>query len=169
LARQSAFDAQHPEVHTPFWQQSPAPQSESAQQATALQVPPQHFSPAPHCALVVHGHALVEHVCVVVSQHWSARQSALVQHVPGMQVGGPLWAPPPVAVAPPTPGAAPEPVCPLELMAPAPEPETPLPLVPPDLQAAGEATTRNSASATRTGDRGRVERYACTLDRRYGR
>ena len=76
-ARQSEPD-RHPVAHSFFLQIGAPPstaQSPLPQQFPWTQADPQHFAPAPHCASPVQGQ-LVEHSFVVVSQHWSARQSA---------------------------------------------------------------------------------------------
>ena len=90
-ARQSACVWQHV-LQEPLWQHSPEPaQSESAQHVAVVHDPLQHFCPAAHWALDVHVQLLVPHCWVVVSQHWLARQPALVRqpatHWPPLHTG----------------------------------------------------------------------------------
>ena len=104
LARQSACVWQHA-VHAPFVQHSvELPQSESVQQLAVVHAPLQHFWPFAHCASDVHLQLFDAHVCVAVSQHWSARQSPLVQQAPATHCRrSPESAAPSALPAPPRP------------------------------------------------------------------
>jgi hypothetical protein len=76
LARQSPVDRQQVK-HAPLGpQHCPGPQSASTQHWAATHLFPQHFCPAPHCALEVQAQFWVPHWRVSTEQHWLARQSA---------------------------------------------------------------------------------------------
>ena len=89
-------------VHAPFVQQSEAGQSVSAQHAALMHEPPQHFWPPGHCASVVQAQFTAPHSWVATLQHWSARQSAFVQQVPGTHSRRSEAVASPVATTPPS-------------------------------------------------------------------